>query len=89
MIYFTLAAAFLANHAVLASADPALSQRSSSSSSMFAMSTATASESAVAAPLHHRGTAGQDPAPNSFATGTETAMLPAISPPTGTKKGVD
>ena len=88
-IYVALAA-FTATYAVPASAraERALSQRSSSSLFEPAMSAATeAPESAAAAPTQQRGAASQAPAPNSIATGTEAVTLPAVSPPTGTKKG--
>lgn len=88
-IYVALAA-FTATYAVPASAraERALSQRSSSSLFEPAMSAATeAPESAAAAPTQQRGAASQAHAPNSIATGTEAVTLPAVSPPTGTKKG--
>ena len=93
-IYVALAAAFAVTHAVLVSArvERALSQRSSSSSSSSsssfepAMSAATEEpESTAAAPPQHHDAAGQEPASNSIATGTEAGTMPAVSQPT--KKG--
>ena len=84
MIYFALASAFVANHAVLARGAHALPQRSSSSS-MFSMFAAT--EAASATPPQHHDTASEGPASNGIATKTESVALPAIPQPTGTKKG--
>lgn len=90
MISFALASAFVANLAVLARGAHALPQHSSSSSSsssMFSMFAVTEAPSAT--PPQHHDTASGAAASNGIATKSKTVTLPAIPPPTGTKKSTN